>query len=92
MKSIVILTADELRHDYFKIKFSSQSNIRVLKTYCDITTKYNSKADYTDVGNVHFSSRCQVEKDFFEEYVQTSENRSNSEYIKRGEINLKSKN
>jgi len=88
MKKIVILTADELRHDYFKTKFALGKDIHVLKTYCDTTRKkYNSNADYTDINNVHFSSRCQVEKDFFEEYVRTSENRSNSQYIKRGEIN-----
>ena len=88
MKKIVILTADELRHDYFKIKFASEDNIDVLKTYCDITRKkYKPTIDYTDISNIHFSSRHQVEKDFFEEYVHTSKDRSNSQYIKRGGIN-----
>jgi len=89
MKKIIILTADELRHDYFKIKFSLEKDIYVARTYCDITRKkYDlNKKDYEDINNIHFSSRHQTEKDFFEEYVRTHEDLSNSHYIKRGKIN-----
>ena len=89
MKKIVILTADELRHDYFKLKFSLADGIEVLKTYCDVTKKkYPSESvDYTDLDQVHFSSRRQTEIDFFQDCVSSFEDRSNSEYIPRGSIN-----
>ena len=89
MKSIVILTADELRHDYFKIKFSLQSDIRVLKTYCEKTNRrYDaSSTNYQDVENLHFTARHRVERDFFEEYVSSSKDFSKSQYIERGAIN-----
>ena len=69
MKRIVILTADELRHDYFKLKFSLDDNIQVLKTYCDKTRKKypSGDVDYYDLDQIHFSSRHQTEKDFFED-------------------------
>jgi len=89
MKKVVILTADELRHNYFKIKFASQKDINVLKTYCDVTKKkYDlDNLNFKDIQNVHFVSRYQTERDFFEECVLSSEDLSNSQYIKRGEIN-----
>ena len=89
MKKIVILTADELRHDYFKLKFSLADGVEVLKTYCDVTEKkYPSvDVDYTDLDQVHFSSRRQTEIDFFQECVLSLKDFSNSEYISRGSIN-----
>jgi len=89
MKKIVILTADELRHDYFKIKFALEKDIHVLKTYCDVTRKRYSlnDLDYSNINDVHFSSRKQVEEDFFKEFVCNSSDFSNSQYIERGDIN-----
>ena len=92
MKRVVILTADELRHDYFKLKFSLDKDVEVLKTYCDITKKRypSGEIDYTDLDQVHFSSRHQTEKDFFQECVSSFEDKSNSKYITRGDVNLDS--
>jgi folate-dependent phosphoribosylglycinamide formyltransferase PurN len=89
MKKVVILTSDELRHNYFKIKFSLQKDINVLKTYCDVTKKkYDlNNTDFKDIQNIHFVSRYQTERDFFGECVSSLEDLSNSQYIKRGEIN-----
>ncbi len=89
MRKIVILTADELRHDYFKLKFALEKDIHVLKTYCDITNKkYDlDNLDYSNIQNIHFCSRKQVEEDFFREFTSSAKDLSNSEYIKRGSIN-----
>mgnify|MGYP003639824953 CR=1 FL=1 len=89
MKKIVILTSSELRHKYFKIKFAQQDGIHILKTFCDINkNNYDiTNVDYKNIKNIHFSSRSQVEKDFFEEYVKIYQDFSRSENIKRGEIN-----
>tara|TARA_R110000744_G_scaffold18499_8_gene49660 strand:- start:10475 stop:11281 length:807 start_codon:yes stop_codon:yes gene_type:complete len=89
MKSVVILTAGELRHDYFKIKFSSQKDIAVLKTYCDLPPRHRDpeRGHAKNIESLHFASRHQVEKDFFEEYVGFSQDRSNSRYLARGAIN-----
>ena len=67
MKTVVILTASDLRHDYFKIKFSSQEEIKVLKTYCHVmkNKSFTAAPHNADIESVHFSSRRQVEKDFF---------------------------
>ena len=35
MKNIVIITADALRHNYFKVLFSQNENIIILKTYVE---------------------------------------------------------
>lgn len=89
MKKIIILTADELRHDYFKIRFALEKDIDVLKTYCDRTKKkYNfDNTAEKDIKNIHFTSRYRTEQDFFEEYVLSFQDNSESEYIERGEIN-----
>ena len=79
-RKIVILTASELRHDYFKIRFAAEENIKVLKTYCDKGIKNFTIDDvsYEGLENIHFFSRHQTEKDFFEEYVQSTTDNSNS--------------
>jgi len=90
MKKIIILTADELRHDYFKIRFALEEDIDVLKTYCHRTKKkysFTTNTNEGDIRNIHFTSRYRTEQDFFEEYVLSSQDNSKSEYIDRGEIN-----
>jgi len=89
MKKIVILTGNQLRHDYFKMKFSRESEIEVVATYCDIIEPAHRLGNQSEnkVMRDHFASRTQCEKDFFAEYIHAVPDHSSSIYIRRGAIN-----
>lgn len=90
-KKIVILTGNELRHQYFKKKISLDARLEVIATYCEREENILEKgANQQDIKkrHRHILARQQSEKDFFEEFVQITEDRSNSMIINRGEINL----
>ena len=43
MKNIIIITSNKLRHDYFRIMFSVDKNINVLKSYVEDWSKNKIK-------------------------------------------------
>jgi len=89
-KRITILTGNELRHQYFKKKVSLDDRFTVVSTYCEaeenIIEKGASEVSTTK-RTQHLLARQQSEKDFFQEYIQVTEDKSNSIFIGRGEIN-----
>ena len=91
-KSIIILTSAHLRHQYFKLKLSNSDGINVIKCYCDIVEPAGSKnIKNKTIEDLHFDSRRQVEEDFFQDYVTSTTDNSNSEFIPRGDINKDNK-
>lgn len=90
MKRIIILTGNELRHQYFRKKIALKAGIEVLKTYCEMEENLIEKAA-VEVSSTkreqHLLSRAQSEKDFFEVFTANVQDRSNATIIKRGEIN-----
>lgn len=90
MKQVVILTGNELRHQFFRKKIALKTGIKVLKTYCeaeeDLIEKGAVQASFTK-RKQHLLSRQQSEKDFFEAFTTTTHDLSNAVIINRGEIN-----
>jgi phosphoribosylglycinamide formyltransferase 1 len=89
MKRIIILTGSELRHKFFCQYIASDDGIKVINSYCEVKKEepYNdSKNDCNNRLN-HFLTRTVSEKDFFQLFVETVEDCSNSIYLNKGEIN-----
>ena len=90
---IVVITSNAIRHNYFKLMFSSSESIHVLRTYVeytgDIPLKIISPKDKIKerVVDYHFDARHNAEYDFFSDVVQHMPDRSNSKIIEKGDIN-----
>ncbi|GEO09932.1 formyltransferase family protein [Segetibacter aerophilus] len=90
MKKIVILTGNELRHQFFRKKIALNSEIQVLSSLCESEENLVEKGAAqvsTTKRQQHLLAREQSEKDFFELFVNTARDVSNPIVIKRGEIN-----
>jgi len=92
MRKIVILTGNELRHQYFRLKVASAENICVLASYCESDEKSlkhrtNQNPDSSGLQKLHVIAREQSEKDFFEDAVGSIEDKSNFRVIPKGSIN-----
>jgi phosphoribosylglycinamide formyltransferase-1 len=92
MKRIAILTGNELRHKYFRIKVASTSGINVLASYCESDEKSllnKTKRDPASsvLQNLHASAREQAEKDYFEETINSIEDKSLPRLIEKGSVN-----
>lgn len=91
-KKVVILTGNEMRHDFFRMLLASYQSVEVLKSYCEVT-KDVSKAlmghsdEITDEREKHLNLRLQTESDFFGSFVENVIDRSNPSLIVKGEIN-----
>jgi len=92
MKRIVILTGNELRHQYFRLKVASAENISVLASYCEsdeksLKNRTNQNPNSSDLQKLHAIAREQAERDFFEEAVGSIEDKSKFRVIPKGSIN-----
>jgi len=93
VKNIIIITANAIRHNYFKILFSNNKDINVLKTYVESDDNFilkTIKIDQKNLNNkadLHFDIRHNTEYDFFSDVIESCEDKSNSKYIKKGRIN-----
>ncbi len=92
MKKIVILTGNELRHKYFRLKVASADDITVLTTYCEsdeksLKNRTNQNTDSSILQRLHVQAREQAEKDFFEEVVNSIKEKSYPRVIEKGSIN-----
>jgi len=93
LKNIVIITADALRHNYFKVLFSQNENINISKTYVETNESFVLKEKATDNNAFsdkvaqHFLARHNTEFDFFSDVIKHCKDKSNSKYIENKEIN-----
>lgn len=90
VKRIVILTGNELRHQYFRKKIALKSGIEVLKSFCELEENLIEKGAVqvsSTKREQHLLSRMQSEKDFFDAFTATAQDLSNPQVIQRGEIN-----
>ena len=93
MKNIVIITSDAIRHNYFKVLFSQNENINILKTYVETGESFvlrEKTADKNAIGDKvaqHFAARHNTEFDFFSDVIEYCKDKSNSIYIDKNEIN-----
>jgi folate-dependent phosphoribosylglycinamide formyltransferase PurN len=92
MKRIIILTGNELRHIFFKKFMSIQSSLDVIATFCESTTGNISNQVNNESQNSlrmeHLNGRRESEIDFFQSFCDETIDKSNSNYIERGDINL----
>ena len=91
-KKIIILTGDELRHKYFRVKMSNDERFDVIHTYCesDELSLKNRILKNDNSGCLelqHAFARGQSEIDFFQDYLDAAADRSNPIFIKKGSIN-----
>lgn len=88
---VVLLTGSELRHQFFRKYISNQKEIQVQLTTCESLKGNLSETVDLDNNNnlrkLHLSSRNQYEKDFFELYCDSIEDKSNPQFIDRGDVN-----
>lgn len=89
---IVILTGDETRHQYFRLKVARDRRIEVLASYCEgveksLSNRVESNADSSTLEKLHVEARTQSEKDFFGESISSIQDKSNPIKIIKGEIN-----
>jgi phosphoribosylglycinamide formyltransferase 1 len=92
MKRVVILTSNGIRHNYFKTMFSNADSIEVVKTYAEDDNNYfelkrSKNHDYSNLISTHFGARDNTEYDFFSDVIECCPDNSNTQIIKRGEIN-----
>ncbi len=92
MKNIVILTGNELRHQYFRKKLSNDKNINVITSYCEsesnsLENRINKDELSSNLMKKHVKTRTQVENDFFGDYVNEITDLSNPTIIPKGDIN-----
>ena len=92
MKSIVILTGNEIRHQFFRKILASEKNLNVLSTFCEgnekslgVRVTNNKNSSYLE--KEHVKARTQSEKDFFGACINTLNDKSSPVFIKKGEIN-----
>jgi phosphoribosylglycinamide formyltransferase-1 len=89
---IVILTGDEIRHHYFRLKVSNDRRIQVLASYCEgdeksLANRVNSNIDSTFMEKLHVTARTQSEQDFFGDSINLLEDKSNPIKLVKGKIN-----
>ena len=92
MIKVIILTGNELRHKYFRIKVSSDSKINVIATFCEGTEHSLFERTYKNLNSssiekFHVTARDQSEKDFFQQNLDFTNDQSNPIFIKKGQIN-----
>lgn len=95
MKRVILLTGDELRHDFFRKYLSLGKGYVVVKSFCEHTAGMLENTISPDqVGGLrfrHLQMRKQSEIDFFKIFCDTVEYKSVSQTIAYGEINSEEK-
>ena len=89
---IVILTGSETRHTYFRKKIASDKRITVLSSYCEsdeksLANRNKQNENVSQLEIQHVEARAQSEIDFFSDYIESCEDKSNPKLIRKGAIN-----
>ncbi len=92
-KRIIILTGSEMRHDFFRKFMALQPRLTVLRSYCEGREKSLEALVEADersgsLRKRHLAARACSERDFFNVFVQLSQDHSNPSFIPKGDINL----
>jgi phosphoribosylglycinamide formyltransferase 1 len=91
-RTVVILTAGETRHTYFRMKIAAQSHIDVLASFCEsneqsLTNRTSENEASSALQNFHAQARAKSETDFFGDAVAAMQDRSKPITVKKGAIN-----
>jgi phosphoribosylglycinamide formyltransferase-1 len=92
MYRVVILTADEDRHAYFRARMSNDARFSVIAAYCEgreqsLSNRVLANKESSELEIAHVKAREQAERDFFQEPTLLYGDKSNPIKIKRGDIN-----
>jgi methionyl-tRNA formyltransferase len=91
-KNIIILTGNELRHTYVRKALAVSPGIKVLRSYCEgksITMSHlvENREGPKTLQTQHLEARNRSEQDFFQPFVDLTDDRSNPTAIQGKEIN-----
>lgn len=91
---IIILTGSEIRHEYFRKYLANDQRLEVLSTYCEgvengLEARTRANPSATELELQHVLARKQAETDFFALANQLLPDRSNPQFISKGDINSK---
>ncbi len=88
MPKVILLTSDQLRHDFFRIKLSNTKNIKVLKSFSEkkqsLGFKYDIKKIKKNLDTQHIFKREIVERDFFSDQIKILKDNSKNIYCPKG--------
>ena len=92
LSRVVILTSNEIRHDYFRKYIANDERIDVLASYCEgkpksLRSVVKEKHDSNALEFQHARAREQFEIDFFKPYIDNTNDKSNPQKIKEGDVN-----
>lgn len=92
MRRVVILTGDEVRHQYFRRRLAQDARFRVVLAVCEGAEKGLSARIATDpaassLQRLHAAARTIAENDFFAETVAYLPDGTDVLHIRKGEIN-----
>jgi len=90
---IVVISANEIRHRYFRRKLSSFKNIKIELCLAEKNEtrqfyKVYKSANYTTIEKKHFKNREISEKKYFNKFLKKTTEVSNLKIIDRGEFNI----
>ncbi|MEP2978657.1 MAG: formyltransferase family protein [Lentilitoribacter sp.] len=89
---IIILTGDEMRHQYFRNKLALAKGIEVLASYCEgveksLANQIKTNPNASDIEKLHIAARTQSETDYFQQSLNSMGEQSNARKIAKGAIN-----
>lgn len=89
---IVILTGDEMRHEYFRLSVANDGRFKVLASYCEgveksLQNRVKNNINSSPLEKFHVEARTQSEQDFFGDLISLMKDKSNPIKIPSGKIN-----
>jgi folate-dependent phosphoribosylglycinamide formyltransferase PurN len=92
MINVVIITGDELRHEFVRKTIADDPEINVLATFCEgtefsLSNRVNANRESSELQHYHVIAREQAERDFFLGTVNNIRDNSHPIKIKKGDIN-----
>lgn len=92
IKKIIVLTGNEMRHEFFRKYISSFPSVEVMISFCEVIESIEdeliqNKAEDYSLQESHLQMRSNVEIDFFRLFNETISDKSNPVFIRKGQIN-----
>jgi hypothetical protein len=93
-KKIVILSGQELRHEFFRKYLASQLSYDVVGCFCEgeeksLQNRLIEENLLKGILEQHVNKRKESEENFFRSFNSSSKDIENTFFIKKGEINTK---
>lgn len=88
-KRLVLLTGNELRHEFFRKFLGTSIHFTIVKSFCEHGSPVKDTIGHNeiDLRSQHLKNREVSEKDFFEVFCKRTQDDSNPIIIERGQVN-----